>query len=151
MLIVLIILTVLTVIVGIFSFYDDRAVVGSISWTLVVILVISSIACIFYIVTYMVDGITAKPKIEMYQEENEKIEEDINILVKEYMEYEKDTYKEFKTESVTTLIALFPDLKSDELVNKQINIYVENNNKIKELKEKEIDMSIGKWLLYFGN
>ena len=151
MLIVLIILTVLTVIVGVFSFYDDRVVVASISWTVGVILAISSIACIFYIVTYMVDGITAKPKIEMYQEENEKIEEDINILVKEYMEYEKDTYKEFKAESVTTLIALFPDLKSDELVNKQINIYVENNNKIKELKEKEIDMSIGRWLLYFGN
>lgn len=151
MLIVLIILTVLTVIVGIFSFYDDRVVVGSISWTVGVILVISSIACIFCIVTYTVDGIMAKPKIEMYQEENEKIEEDINVLVKEYMEYEKDTYKKFKTESVTTLIALFPDLKSDELVNKQINIYVENNNKIKELKEKEIDMSIGKWLLYFGN
>ena len=40
--------------------------------------------------------------------------------------------------------------KSSELVTKQMNVYIENNNKIKQLKEQNIDMKLGKWLLYFG-
>lgn len=99
---------------------------------------------------FISDGITAKEKIKMYQEENTKIEEQIDILVKQYMNYEKSTFKEFSKEDSMTLISLFPELKSDELIQRQINVYVENNRKIKESKEKEIDFKLGKWLLYFG-
>lgn len=100
---------------------------------------------------YMVNGIIANDKIKMYTEENTKIETQIGDLVKNYMEFESDTYKEFKNESSITLINMYPELKSDELVQKQINIYLENNNKIKELKEQNIDYKIGKWLFYFGS
>jgi hypothetical protein len=89
-------------------------------------------------------------KIEMYQEENNKIESDIDVLVKQYMEHEKSTLKEFKNESSITLVNLYPDLKSNELVKQQINIYTENNNKIKELKEKKLNYQVSKWWLYFG-
>ena len=95
-------------------------------------------------------GYTAKYKIEMYQKENAKIEEQINILVKEYMNYEQATFTEFKSEGSMTLVSLFPELKSDELVQQQMKIYVDNNNKIKDLKEDLIDFKLAKWLLYFG-
>lgn len=49
-----------------------------------------------------------------------------------------------------TLITLYPELKSDKLVQKQINIYVDNNKKIKILKEKQINGKVLKWWLYFG-
>lgn len=109
---------------------------------------------VFIIIIIMVlygEGILAEEKIKMYQEENTKIEADINLLVKEYMDYEQTTFTEVKGESATMLVSLFPELKSDELVKQQIKIYTSNNNKIKELKEDVIDMKIGKWLLYFGN
>lgn len=99
---------------------------------------------------FISDGITAKEKIKMYQEENTKIEEQIDILVKQYMNYEKSTFKEFSKEDSMTLISLLPELKSDELVQQQINVYVENNRKIKEQKENKINFKLGKWLLYFG-
>ena len=36
------------------------------------------------------------------------------------------------------------------MVIKQMDIYTENNNKIKELKEQKLDYQIAKWWLYFG-
>lgn len=83
-------------------------------------------------------------------QENQNIEEDMNILVEQYMNYESDTYGNLKNESSITLVSLYPELKADTLVEKQIEIYTENNKKIKELKEKIINISNYKWLLYFG-
>lgn len=93
---------------------------------------------------------TIDEKIEMYQEENANIEESINILVKEYMDFESELYSDLKSESFITLIALYPELKSDELVQEQINIYTRNNAIIKELREEKIDVSKQKFLVYFG-
>lgn len=105
---------------------------------------------IIYIFITFADGYTAKDKIKMYQEENAKIEEQIDTLVKQYMNYEGNTLKEFASDSSITLVTMYPDLKSDTLVQTQIKTYTNNNNKIKELKEAQIDMKLGKWLLYFG-
>lgn len=98
----------------------------------------------------IVSGYTLESKINMYTEENQNIEEDMNILVEQYMNYESDTFGNLKNESSITLVSLYPELKADTLVEKQIEIYTENNKKIKELKEKIINISNYKWLLYFG-
>lgn len=89
-------------------------------------------------------------KISMYQEENEQIETELNELVINYMEYESETLKDFKGEDVASMISLYPELKSDTLVQKQLEVYVDNNAKIKELKESKIDAAVSKWWLYFG-
>ena len=90
-------------------------------------------------------------KIEMYQEENTKIEQEVDNLVKEYIDHEHDTFAELKEEkNAITLVTLFTELKSDSLVKQQIEIYVKNNTKIKKLKEEKIDISLAKWKLYFG-
>ena len=94
---------------------------------------------------------TIDEEIKMYQEENANIEQDIDRIVKEYLKHEHDTYADLKTEeSSITLVTLFPDLKSDNLVQQQLEIYVKNNETIKYLKEEKIDISKKKWILYFG-
>lgn len=98
----------------------------------------------------IVSGYTLESKINMYMQENQNIEEDMNILVEQYMNYESDTYGNLKNESSITLVSLYPELKANTLVEKQIEIYTENNKKIKELKEKIINISNYKWILYFG-
>lgn len=105
----------------------------------------------FVLILLAMDDWNVNKKIEMYQEENAIIEQQINDLVTNYMEYEQDTFKDFKSESSITLVSLYPELKSDELVQAQIDTYIENNNKIKELKEAAIDLSVLKWWLYFGH
>lgn len=94
---------------------------------------------------------TIDSKIEMYQEENANIEQDIDKIVKEYLKHEHDTFADLKTEeSSITLVTLFPELKSDTLVQQQLEIYVANNAKLKRLKEEKIDITKTKWILYFG-
>ena len=89
-------------------------------------------------------------KIAMYEEENTKIETQIAEAVKQYQEYEHDIFVEVAPESAVTLVSLYPELKADTLVQKQIEVYIANNEKIKELKESKISGSVKKWWLYFG-
>lgn len=89
-------------------------------------------------------------KIAMYEEENTKIETQIAEAVKQYQEYEHDIFVEVAPESAVTLVSLYPELKADTLVQKQIEVYIANNEKIKELKESKISGSVMKWWLYFG-
>lgn len=89
-------------------------------------------------------------KIAMYEEENAKIEAQMDILVEKYMKYEQETFSDLKTEeSAITLVTLFPELKSDELVQTQINVYTSNNTQIKKLKEEKINMQTKRWILFF--
>ena len=95
-------------------------------------------------------GSVIDKKIAMYQKENTKIENQMDILVSQYMKFETDTYGELKNESSITLVSLCPDLKSDELVKKQMDVYESNNKEIREMKEQKIDLKVSKWWLYFG-
>ena len=88
--------------------------------------------------------------IAMYTEENQNIENQIDIVVKEYMNYESATFVELKDNSSITLVSLYPELKSDELVQTQIATYQANNKKLKELKELKISSRVYKWWIYFG-
>lgn len=98
-------------------------------------------------VTYLIPN-----KIAMYQEENAIIEERVSSTVAKYMEYEKDIiYEVTPSDDAMTLISLYPELSSDELIKEEINVYVSNNNKIRELKDTELNKSIYKFLLYFGH
>ena len=90
-------------------------------------------------------------KIAVYEQENEKIETAIDVLVKEYMTQEEIIMiKTANKESLITLVQLCPDLKSNDLVKKQMDIYVNNNKKIKKLKTKKLNISKTKWWLYLG-
>lgn len=90
-------------------------------------------------------------KIALYRNENIAIEQQISDVVAEYMDYEKETFANVKNESSITLVSLFPELKSDTLVSKQIELYTSNNQKIKELEEEKLSYRPLAWWLYFGN
>lgn len=161
MLIVLFIIFLLMIGIGfaivIFVDYYDHIVINSIGATGIIIGCVAELFVVIAIIFQFL-GISqlkiADTKIAMYEEENTKIEQDIATIVKDYMNYEKDTYKiaseQIDSSSLLVLTELYPDLKSNELVKKQIDVYTENNNKIKQLKEEKINNQICKWWLYFG-
>lgn len=130
-------------------YIDDEEISGGICACLAVLFVLSLIPTIGLTVG-VINGRTLDQKIEMYTEENEKIESQMSELVAQYMDYESSTLGDLKGESSIALISLYPELKADALVAKQTEIYIENNQKIKELKEKAINISNYKWWLYFG-
>ena len=89
-------------------------------------------------------------RIEMYEEENTRIEQQIADVVEQYQKYETDIFMEVAPESAVTMVSLYPELKSDSLVQAQIEVYVENNKTIKDLKDKQINGDVYRWWLYFG-
>lgn len=161
MLIVLFIFFLLMIIGGILitvwadiKYHDLTASIGAGGVLIGMIAIFVTVVCIIGCVIAISNLKVADSKIAMYEEENTKIEQDIATIVKDYMNYEKDTYKvaseQIDSSSLLVLTELYPDLKSNELVKKQIDVYTENNNKIKQLKEEKINNQICKWWLYFG-
>ena len=129
---------------------DDKDSIGtSLQITGAIIIIISTIASIILFIS-VIDRVGIDKKIAMYEEENTKIEQQIADVVTQYQEYEAGIFTEVAPESAMTLVALYPELKSDTLVQSQIEVYVDNNKQIKELKCKAINTSILRWWLYFG-
>ena len=89
-------------------------------------------------------------RIAMYADENERIEQQVAEVVRQYQQYETDIFTKVNPESAITLVALYPDLKSDSLVQNQIELYNENNRAIKSLKDNNIKANVLRWWLYFG-
>lgn len=105
---------------------------------------------IFVNIDPLVRGRTLDDKIAMYEQENTAIEQSVDVLVKDYYKHESDTYSSLKPENAVLFASAYPELQSNELVAKQLEIYVDNNNKIKELKEDQINLSRNRFWLYFG-
>ena len=108
-------------------------------------LVATIVVSIHYSQTRVIDD-----KISLYQEENTKIEEQINIIVEKYQTYEKGTFENCKIEDPTMVFVMYPELKSDNLITKQIDLYIENNKQIKKLKSEKLNYHLMAWWLYFG-
>ena len=89
-------------------------------------------------------------RIAMYEEENAHIEQQIADVVEQYQKYETDIFREVAPESAVTMVSLYPELKSDSLVQAQIEVYTENNKTIRDLRDKQIKGNVYRWWLYFG-
>lgn len=111
--------------------------------------IISTIVTIVLLVCVL-NRVIIDKKIAIYEEEDTKIEQQIADTVKQYQEYETGIFTEVAPESSITLVALYPELKSDTLVQSQIKVYVDNNKTIKELKSSAINAPVYRWWLYFG-
>ena len=105
---------------------------------------------IFVNIGLLVRGRTLDDKITMYEQENTAIEQSVDVFVKDYYKHESDTYSSLKPENAVLFASAYPELQSNELATKQLEIYVDNNNKIKELKEDQINLSKNRFWLYFG-
>lgn len=109
-----------------------------------------TILALIYFIPCTIESKVIDDKIAMYEEENAQIEEDVEQIVIQYQQHEKAVFDMSEIHSATTLIQMYPDLKSNNLAMKQIEIYNKNNAQIKSLKLDQIDCEKAKWWLYFG-
>ena len=90
-------------------------------------------------------------KIAMYQEENAQIEAGVNQIVSKYLEHEEATFAEaVENISPTMVFSMYPELKSNTLVEKEIETYVANQQTLRELKASRYDYELCLWWLWFG-
>lgn len=134
------------ILIALLAHCAESSMLESVSWVLDMIVFV----CLIAVMMHVVDSKKIDERIEMYYQENKKIESMIDELVDQYMDYESETYEELKGENIIALTSVYPELKSDALIAKEIEIYIENNNKICQLKREKIDLSVYKWWLYFG-
>lgn len=101
-------------------------------------------------IIFLSQGRIIDRQIEMYAEENINIETNVTTTVEKYLEHEFNIFDSLQGEDIQTLLVVYPEINSNELVKKQVEIFVENNNKIKELKEDKLNIEVWKWWVYFG-
>lgn len=103
-----------------------------------------------FLIGAVINGRVIEQKIELLETKNQEIEEKVESTIKTYMEYEGKTYADLKVDSYINLVNLYPDLKSDELIKSEIELYQKNTEEITNLKMEKINISNYKWWLYFG-
>lgn len=140
----------LSVLITIFALIIDDVDISTFMGSAGIFLFITSLVVAIILGIGVKNHSVIDDRIAMYEEENAKIEEQISVVVKEYMEFEADVFADVSPDSAITLISLYPELKSDTLVASLIDVYLDNNDTIKFLKEKQIRGSVLKWWLYFG-
>ena len=79
---------------------------------------------------------TATAQLEVLNSQNEIVLAQIEPLVQQALNYESNTYKELKMtpENIVAFSNMYPQLQANSFIQSQINIIVENQNEIKDLK-----------------
>ena len=152
MIIVILVFCIIMMVIGMYL-GRDYGIGGDVGDAMSVVFGIASgitLLAILFLTISVSNKRTIDERLAMYQEENAKIEQQIDILVKDYQEYESGVLADASSESAITLVSLYPELKADQLVSSQLDIYVRNNEKIKSLKLEQINSNVVRWWLYFG-
>lgn len=144
MMIVLILISIVLIVLCLNSYdFEELLIVPILGLCAKIVAMIILISCI-------VNGRVIDQKIELLENKNIEIENKVETSVKSYMEYEGNTLKDFKVDSYIQLVNLYPDLKSDELIKSEIELYQENIKEVNKLRMEKINISNYKWWVYFG-
>lgn len=112
---------------------ETTSVVGGVS---VLLLVATFVITIVAGVKYNSIKSTANTQLEVLNSQNEIVLAQIEPLVQQALNYESNTYKEFKMtpENIVAFSNMYPQLQANTFIQSQINIIVENQKEIKDLK-----------------
>ena len=107
-------------------------------------------------IAFMIQGLLGfsviDDKITILESENAVIEQRIESAVQNYQDYESGIFTDSSQDvgsDVLVLIERYPELKSDVLVQQQIDLYIKNHNEIKQLKLKQTDKYMLDFWLFF--
>ena len=84
------------------------------------------------------------------EEQNQIVLSQIKPLVQQALEYESNTYKDFKLDAskVIAFTQLYPELKANSFLNKQIDIIIANQEEIKQLKLDKASLNAYRFWLW---
>lgn len=130
MLYILLVIGLILIILGFTQDDDVLSVLGVIIFT--VFLFVTAII----VGVYNYDKSTIDNRLSILEEQNQVVLSQIEPLVQHALEYESNTYKDFKLDAakVIAFTQLYPDLKANSFLNRQIDIILANQEEIKQLK-----------------
>jgi hypothetical protein len=130
MLYILLAVGLILIIFGIIKYEDVLQVIGAVIF--VIIFFITAIV----IGIYNFDKSTINNRLSILEEQNQIVLSQIEPLVQQALDYESNTYKDFKLDAnkIVAFSQMYPDLKANSFLNKQIDIILANQAEIKQLK-----------------
>lgn len=130
MLYILLAIGLILLIIGINRYEDILTVLGV--GIFGVFLCVTAIA----VGVYNYDKSTIDSRLTILEEQNQIVLSQIEPFVQQALDYESNTYKDFKLDAskIVALTQLYPDLKANDFLNKQIDIILANQAEIKQLK-----------------
>lgn len=130
MLYILLIIGLILFIVGIDQDIDALVVPGI--GVFIIFLFVTAVAA----GAYNYDKSTINSRLSVLEKQNQVVLSQIEPLVQHALDYESNTYKDFKLDvaEVIAFTQLYPDLKANSFLNKQIDIILANQQEIKQLK-----------------
>lgn len=131
-----------------------RAEDGMLQWVFIILGALGAVI-VFVAALFMINDVVQlkviDQKIAVYEQENTRIEQSVATMVENYINHETNTFVELSKDiSPTMVFSMYPELKSDTLVEKEISIYTENQKELRELKLSRYDNELAKWWLWFG-
>ena len=114
--------------------------------------IIASISLIFslILINELATARTIDERLELYTAENTAIQLEVSRIVENFTQYERDIFESMRNDSPVILLGIFPELRADELVSRRLNTYIENNDRIRALREEQVNASNLRWWLFFG-
>jgi hypothetical protein len=137
MLYILLAIGLILIILGIAKYEDVLSGIGT------------AIFIVFLFITVIAAGIynyrnsTIDSQLPVLEEQNQIVLSQIEPLVQQALEYESNTYKDLKLDAakVIAFTQLYPDLKANSFLNKQIDIILANQEEIKQLKMNKASLN----------
>jgi hypothetical protein len=125
--------------------YEDAVVAFSIIGALFLVALVSCLGC------YNSTKATVDKRIVVLEQRNNEVIAQIEPLVKQYLEYESNTFKDLKPSADKIIaIAQYPNLKGNEFVQTQIKTILENQEKITDLKLDKAGLNAYKIWIFMG-
>lgn len=107
------------------------------------IIILGSVICVPSLVVLLItggvynyDSSTIDSRLIVLEEQNTTVLTQVEPLVQQALNYESSTYKDFKLDVNKLIIfaQMYPELKANSFLNKQIDIILANQEEIKQLK-----------------
>lgn len=145
MLFVLLGIFIVVAIIGTVICNDALIIVGCLVGTVLAVATVICFAC------YNDIKATADKQIAVLEQRNDEVIAQIEPLVKQYLEYETNTFKDLKPSADKIIaIAQYPNLKGNEFVQTQIKVILDNQEKITRLKLEKAGLNAYKLWIFMG-
>lgn len=130
MLYILVVIGLILIILGIIMEDDTSLGLGAI------IITVSLLILAVTVGVYNYDKSTVDSRLSVLEEQNQVVLSQIEPIVQRALDYESNTYENFKLDAnkIIAFTQLYPDLKANSFLNKQIDIILVNQEEIKQLK-----------------
>ena len=144
MLYILLALGLILIILGITKYEDVLTGLG------VAIFIVFLFITVIVVGVYNYNKSTIEARLTVIEEQNQTVLAQIEPLVQQALKYEANTYKDFKLDATKVIVftQLYPELKANSFLNKQIDIIIANQEEIKQLKLDKASLNAYRFWLW---